>query len=165
MEQLKQYIQLCWFKGEIDEMPESMPLFRKALIFYTVIAIFLQINIKGFIEAFIEVGIEIIMTCFFVAILLHFAKEKQLFWRVLTAYFVCQDFILIFGVPLLMWVTISDDTWAYYTLGIIMLWAISVFSYINNQLVSSGSFVSTMLAVTYFTVVYGGGFLLLLVLL
>ena len=64
-----------------------------------------------------------------------------------------------------MWVTISDDTWAYYTLGIIMLWAISVFSYINNQLISSGSFVSTMLAVTFFTVVYGGGFLILLVLL
>jgi len=163
MEQLKEYISLCWLKGDLDEMPESMPLFRNALIFYTVVAVFLQINVKGFIEAFIEVGIEIVLTFLFVSILLFFTKAMDQFWRVLTAYFICQDFILIFSVPLLIWVTISEDAWAYYTLSIIMIWVISVFAYINNQIITSGSFVSTMLSLGYFVTVYGGGFLLLLV--
>lgn len=164
MEQLKEYISLCWFKGDFDEMPESMSLFRNALIFYTVVAVFLQINaIGGFIEAFILVGFEIVLTFMFVSILLYFAKAMDQFWRVQTLYFICQDFILIFSVPLLIWVTITENAWAYYTLAIVVVWAIAVFAYINNQIINSGSFVSTMLSLAYFVTVYGGGFLLLLV--
>ena len=129
------------------------------------IAIFLQINIKGFIEALIEVGIEIILIVVFVAILVRFAKEKEQFWRTLTAYFVCQDFIFIFGVPILMWVTITDSAWAYYILAAVVLWMVAVFAHINNQLTDSGLFVSTLLSLAFFVSVYGVGFLILLVLL
>lgn len=164
MEQIKEYISLCWLKGDLDEMSESIPTFRNALIFYTVVAVFLQINaIGGFIEAFILVGFEIVLTFAFILAFLYFTKAMDQFWHVLTAYFICQDFILIFSVPLLIWVTISENAWAYYTLAIVMLWAVAVFAYINNQITTSGSFVSAMLSLAFFVTVYGGGFLLLLV--
>lgn len=164
MEQIKEYISLCWLQGDLDEMSESIPIFRNALIFYAVVAVFLQINaIGGFIEAFILVGFEIVLTFIFILALLYFTKAMDQFWRVLTAYFICQDFILIFSVPLLIWVTISENAWAYYTLALVMLWAVAAFAYINNQIITSGSFVSTMLSLAYFVTVYGGGFLLLLI--
>jgi len=162
IEELKEYLSLCKFRGDIEDMPESMPLFRQALICYSIIGVFLQINIKGPIEAFFELGIEIILTFLFVAVLLYTVKAMNLYWRVLTAYFVCQDFISIIGVPILMWVTISDEVWSYYILGVVILWVMAVIAYINSQISDFGSFFSAVLSLAYFVSVYGGGFFLLL---
>ena len=33
IEELKEYIPLCWFKGDFEEMPESMSFFSKSFGF------------------------------------------------------------------------------------------------------------------------------------
>ncbi len=162
MEHLKQYISLCWFKGSLDETPESIPLLKKALIFYVVGGIFVITNMTGFIEAIIEVFIEIFLIFAFVAIVLFFTKDLTQYWKVLTSFFICQDFISIFALPLLIWVTVTDDSLAYYLLGAVMLWGVAIIAYINNQIISLGSFPSFLLSLTFFLGVYGGGFILML---
>jgi hypothetical protein len=162
MEHLKQYISLCWFKGDLDEMPESIPLLKKALIFYVLGGVFVITNMTGFIEAIIEVFLEVFLIFAFVAIVLFFIKDMKQYWKVLTSFFICQDFISIFALPLLIWVTVTDDSWAYYSLAAVMLWGVAIITYINNQIVSLGSFPSFLLSLTFFLGVYGGGFILML---
>jgi len=162
MEHLKQYISLCWFKGDLDEMPESIPLLKKALIFYVLGGVFVITNMTGFIEAIIEVFLEVFLIFAFVAIVLFFIKDMKQYWKVLTSFFICQDFISIFALPLLIWVTVTDDSWAYYSLAAVMLWGVAIITYINNQIVSLGSFPSFPLSLTFFLGVYGGGFILML---
>lgn len=162
MEQLKQYISLCWFKGSLDEMPESMPLFRNALIFYTVVGIFVITNMTGFIEAVIEVFLEIFLIFLFLAIVLFFTKDLKRYWKVMTSYLITQGFISIFALPLLIWATVTEESWAYYCLAVVMLWGVAIIAYINNQVISLGAFPSFLLSLTFYLGVYGGAFVLML---
>ncbi len=162
MEHLKQYISLCWFKGSLEELPESMPLLYRALIFYVTIGIFVITNMTGFIEAIIQVFIKVVLILLFISIVLFFTKGMKQYLKVLTSYLVCQDLISIFALPLLIWVTVTDDSLAYYSLSAVMLWAVAIIAYINNQIISLGSFPSFLLSLTFFLSVYGGSFVLLL---
>ncbi len=162
MEHLKQYISLCWFKGSLDETPESIPLLRKALFFYAAAGIFVITNMTGFVEAIIQVFLKLVLIFLFVAIVLFFTKDWKNYWKILTSYFICQDFISIFALPLLIWVTVTDDSWAYSSLAAVMLWGVAIITYINNQIISLGYFPSFLLSLTFYLGVYGGSFILML---
>jgi len=163
MDSLRQYLRLCWLKGDLAEMPQSLPLFRNAIIFFFVTGILIQANISDPVEAFFETCIQTILNLVFIALLLCLKKSFHLYVRTATAFLISADFIYVFGIPVMLWFTLVGDEVVIYLFGLLLLWWLFIITYIIRQALSYGFFASTMLAFFYIIIVYLGTFAMLVV--
>ena len=159
IEILRQYLPLCWFKHNPLELTRSMSFFKQNLLFYFIVEYFMQANMTDDpFESFIEVSIETLLTLMFIGFILHLNKTLYAFIQVTTAILVCANIVSLFVIPVLIWLTVSEDILSYYSLGLLFIWEFTVVAYIFRKIMAINIAASLVLSVIYFTVTYLGAF-------
>ncbi len=161
MDVLKQYLPLCWLKNNPLTLPRSVDFFKQNLLFYFVAEYFMQANMTDDpIESFTEVSLETFLTLFFIGIMLFFNRTLYAYVQVTTAIIFCANIIGLFVVPVLIWLTVSEDPLSYYFLSLLLFWDYAVVTYIIKQVLAINLFASLILALFYFIATYFGAFAL-----
>jgi len=143
---LKDYIQLCWFKGEPHDLPVDRKFLWINISLYLLFGLFIQANISDPIEAFLQVFLEILITLIFMSVIV--LKKDEGFYnfeRFLTAILVCENFIYVLGLPFLVF------------------WSLAIIAYLLKELFEFSWQISTSLSILYFLLTYLGSLGLLLV--
>ena len=109
-------------------------------------------------ESFMEVSIETLLTLMFIGFILHLNKTLYAFIQVTTAILVCANIVSLFVIPVLIWLTVSEDILSYYSLGLLFIWEFTVVAYIFRKIMAINIAASLVLSVIYFTVTYLGAF-------
>jgi hypothetical protein len=156
---IKQYLPLCWFKHNPLELTRSTSFFRQNLIFYYLVEYFMQANMTDDpFESFYEVSFEVILTLLFIGILLFFNKTLYAFIQVSTALMLCANVVSLFIVPVMIWLTVSDDPLSYYITFSLILWDYALVTYIIKKVVDINILASMALSLLYFITTYFGAF-------
>lgn len=162
MEILKQYMRLAWFQGNPLELPRSVSFFQKNIWFYILVELFIQINITDPFEATLEVAIETSLTLGFVALLLLYKKALAGYIPAVTSFLVCENIVAAFGLPVVVWLTTTDDLISYILLLGLILWDVAMITYLIKRILVTNSLFAFLLSTTYFLCTYVGAFLIMM---
>jgi hypothetical protein len=161
MDVLRQYLPLCWLKNNPLELPRSVDFFKQNLLFYFVIEYFMQANMTDDpIESFTEVSIQTLLTLLFIGVMLFFNRTLYAYVQVTTAIIFCANIVALFIIPVLIWLTVSEDPLSYYFLTLLLFWDYVLVTYIIKQVLSVNLFASMVLSLSYFTATYFSAFAL-----
>ncbi|MGZ8157402.1 MAG: hypothetical protein ACXWT1_01370 [Methylobacter sp.] len=161
MDVLKQYLPLCWLRNNPLELPRSIDFFKQNLVFYFVAEYLMQANMTDDpIESFTEVSIETLLTLIFIGVMLFINKTLYAYIQVTTAIIFCANLIGLFVIPVLIWLTITEEPLSYYFLSLLLFWDYAVVTHIIRQVLSINILASAVLALVYFIVTYFGAFAL-----
>ncbi len=109
-------------------------------------------------ESFTEVSIEILITLMFIGFILHLNKTLYAYIQVTTAILFCANIVSLFVIPILIWLTVTEDLLSYYSLGMLFIWEFTLIAYIFRKVISINIAASLALSALYFTVAYLGAF-------
>jgi hypothetical protein len=161
IEILRQYLPLCWFKHNPLKLTRSMSFFKENLLFYFIVEYFMQTNMTDDpFESFTEVTIQTLLTLLFIGFILRLNKTLYAYIQVTTSILVCANIISIFVIPVLIWLTVTEDILSYYCLALLFIWEFTVISYIFRKSLAINTAASLALSVFYFTATYLGAFAL-----
>jgi hypothetical protein len=161
MDILKQYLSLCWLRGNPLELPRSVYFFKQNLLFYFVVEYFMQANMTDDpIESFTEVSVQTLLTLIFIGVMLFFNRTLYAYVQVTTAIIFCANFIGLFVVPVVIWLTVSEEPLSYYFFSLLLFWDYAVVTNIIRQVLSINVFASMVLSLFYFIATYFGAFAL-----
>ncbi|MDP1664919.1 MAG: hypothetical protein Q8L79_07300 [Methylobacter sp.] len=161
MDVLKQYLPLCWLQNNPLELPRSVDFFKQNLLFYFVVEYFMQANMTDDpIESFTEVGIQTLLTLMFIGVMLFLNRTLYAYVQVATAVIFCANIVALLIVPVLVWLTVSEDPLSYYFLALLLFWVYVVVAHIIKQVLSINLFAGLVLSLFYFTTTYFGAFAL-----
>lgn len=136
-----------------------MSFFKQNLLFYFIVEYFMQANMTDDpFESFTEVTIETLLTLIFIGLILYLNKTLYAYIQVTTAILVCANIVSLFVIPVLIWLTVSEDILSYYSLGLLFLWEFTLIAYIFRKILSVNLAASLVLSVLYFTLTYLGAF-------
>ncbi|MEC4749519.1 hypothetical protein [Methylomicrobium sp. Wu6] len=156
---IRQYLPLCWFRHNPLELTRSASFFKQNLIFYYLIEYFLQANMTDDpFESFYEVTIETGLTLLFIGLMMFFNKTLYGFVQVTTAMMLCANVVALFIIPVMIWLTVSDDPFSYYILFALIFWDFTLVAYIFKKVIEINIFASVILALLYFITTYLGAF-------
>jgi hypothetical protein len=110
------------------------------------------------IESFYEVSFETLLTLLFIGVLLFFNKTLYAFIQVSTALILCANVVSLFIVPVMIWLTVSDDPLSYYITFSLILWDYALVTYIIKKVVDINILASMALSFLYFVTTYFGAF-------
>lgn len=158
MEFLKQYLPICWFNQDPLDLPASTSFFKKNLVFYYFVELFMQMNMIEWHEALMEVTLETGFTLFFVALVLFLNKSFHNYVQVATAVLVCENIVAVLGVPTVVWLTVTENIVSYYFFGLLILWDIAIITYILKKMLAINFSASLAVSCVYFIVTYGGAY-------
>jgi hypothetical protein len=161
---IKQYFPLCFFKTDPLDLTSSVTFFKQNLWFYFIVELFIQANMIDPTEAFFEVIIETSLTLGFVGIILFLNKTTHLYIQIATAVLFCENVIALFGVPVVIWLTVSEDILSYYTFGLLVLWDFALITYIIQKVMGINIAASLSISFFYFMMTYAGAYALTLLL-
>lgn len=152
---------LCWFGKNVYQLDDSIPFLRQNIIFFFVVEFFAQANMTDDpFESFIEVSLEILLSLLFVEFMLLLNKTVYAFVRVATALLFSANVVASFIVPVLVWLTLSENILSYYTVGILLFWNYLLVTNILKQVLSINIPASIVLSLFYFSFAYYGAFAL-----
>lgn len=156
---IKQYLPLCWFQHNPLELTRSTSFFKQNLIFYFLVEYFMQANMTDDpLESFYEVSFETLLTLIFIGVLLFFNKTLYAFVQVSTSLMLCANVVSLFIVPVMIWLTVSDDPLSYYITFSLILWDYALVTYIIKRVVDINVLASMALSFLYFVTTYFGAF-------
>ncbi len=110
------------------------------------------------IESFYEVGIQILLTLLFIGIMMFFNKTLYAYVQVTTSLTLCANVVSLFIVPVIIWLTVSDDPLSYYITLLLVLWDAALVTYIIKKVVDINIMASMLLSLLYFISTYLGAF-------
>jgi hypothetical protein len=156
---IRQYLPLCWFRHNPLELTRSASFFRQNLIFYFLVQYFLQANMTDDpFESFYEVMLETALTLLFIGLMMFFNKTLYGFLQVATAMMLCANVVALFIIPVMIWVTVSEDPLSYYLLFALIFWDFALVTYIFKKVIEVNILASIILALLYFITTYLGAF-------
>jgi hypothetical protein len=159
MDNLKHYLLLCQFKLNPLELVRSVSFFKQNLLFYFIIEFFLQANMTDDpFESFAEVSYETFLTLLFIAVMLALNKALYAFIQVATAILFCENVVAVAIVPVLVWLTMTEDLLSYYLLGLLLFWNFALVTYIIKKVLAINTPASAVLSLFYFASTYFGAF-------
>jgi hypothetical protein len=159
MNTAKQYLCLCWFDVSPLNLIKSTGFFKLNLLFYGVVQYLLQANMTDDpFESFFEVAFELILTLIFFGIALFFDKRLYAYIQVTTAVVFCANVLSLFVIPVIVWLTVTDEPLSYYMMSILILWFYALITYIIKSALTIDLLASSALSLFYFIVVYLGAF-------
>ena len=157
LDTVKRYLRLCWFDTNPLDFVESKDFLKINVVFFAVVQYFLQTNMTDDpFESFLEVAFELLLTFAFVAVMLFFDKMIDAYIQLVTAILFCTNVLSIFFVPVMVWLTVTDDPLSYYVIGVLVLWFYALISYIIKAALAIDLLASLALSLLYFIVVYLG---------
>jgi hypothetical protein len=80
--------------------------------------------------------------------------------QVTTAIIFCANIVGLFLVPVLIWLTVSEDALSYYLFAMLLFWDYALVTHIIRQVLSINIFASLILALFYFIATYFTAFAL-----
>lgn len=160
IEALKAYLPLCWFKNNPLQLPKSVSFFQKNLIFYFVVEFFTQANMIPPWEAFSEVCTETLLTLFFVFVVLSLNRTLHNYIQVMTAILISENVVAIFGVPVIVWLTVTHHWLSYTLLFILIAWDFALVTYIMKKVLAIDWLASFIVSFFYFIATYGLAYVL-----
>jgi hypothetical protein len=158
MDNIRQYLALCWVGVSPLELPRSPRFFQQNLIFYFTVTFFIQFNMSDDIEAIFEVILETLLTLGFIATVLLLNRSFHSFIQVGSAVLFCQNVIALMLVPVVFWVTVAEDTPSYLVLSLFILWAMILIGHIFKQVLQVNRPASLVVSLFYFLIAYGGAY-------
>lgn len=157
LDTVKRYLHLCWFDTNPLDFVESKDFLKINVVFFAVVQYFLQTNMTDDpFESFLEVAFELLLNFAFVAVMLFFDKMIDAYIQIVTAILFCTNVLSIFFVPVMVWLTVTDDPLSYYVIGVLVLWFYALISYIIKAALAIDLLASLALSLLYFIVVYLG---------
>ncbi len=158
MNTFKTFLPLCWLKTNPLDLPKASLFLKQNLMFYFVVELFIQANMIDPSEAVFEVIIETALTLAFVAVILFLNKTMHLYVQIATAVLFCENVIAFFGVPVVVWLTVTEDSLSYYLLGLLVLWDFILITYIVKKVLSINTAASLAISFFYFAMTYAGAY-------
>jgi hypothetical protein len=107
-------------------------------------------------ESFFEVISELLLTFLFVAVMLFFDKMMHIYVQVTTAILFCTNVLSVFVVPVIVWITVTEDPLSYYVMSILVLWFYALITHVIKVSLAINLIASLALSLLYFIVVYLG---------
>jgi hypothetical protein len=161
MDTLKHYLPLCWFTLNPLELIRSISFFKNNLIFYFIVEFFLQANMTDDpIESFYEVSFETLLTLLFIWVMLGLNRSLYGFIQVTAAVVFCSNVVSFFIIPVLVWLTISENTISYYLVGILLAWDYALTTYIFKRVLVLNIPASAVISLIYAGFTYFGAYTL-----
>lgn len=109
-------------------------------------------------ESFYEVTIETGLTFLFIGLMMFLNKTLYGFLQVMTAMMLCANVVALFIIPVMIWVTVSEDPVSYYLLFALIFWDFALVTYIFKKVIEVNILASIILALLYFITTYLGAF-------
>ena len=165
MSLLKQYLALCWFKNNPADLHPSESFTWKCVAFYLISGVIVEANISDPADATLEVAMRTIVALLLIAGVLYILHKLTQFKQLLTAIFVCENFIVSLGIlteilEVLLRKTAYEEYPKY--LGVLLvIWYLAIINYILRQLFAFKTRYCIALATVYFLLTYGGPFLVM----
>ncbi len=157
MDALKNYLPLCWFRDNPLELLRLVEFLKHNLIAYFIVEFFVQANLTDDpIESFVEVSLEILFTLLFIGLILHLNKALYAFVQVVTAFLFCSNVVSIFIIPVLVWLTISENVLSYYIVVLLLLWDFALATYLIKRVLTLNLTASIALSTVYTAITYAG---------
>jgi len=161
MDTFSEYLMLCWLSNDPLELPRSTSLFKKSLLIYFIICYLLQANMTDDpVESLYEVGIQVALMLAFIAVMLIINQSLYAYIQVATALLFTADIVAIITVPVMVWLTVSEDPYSYYLFFLLIGWYYAIVAYILKNTLVINAPASLVLALFYFIVTYLGAFAL-----
>jgi hypothetical protein len=159
MDILKEYLAVCWLSNDPLELPRSEGLLKKSLLIYFIIGYLLQANmIDDPFESFYEISFQVILMMSFIAVMLTLNNSLYVYVQVSTAFIFSANIVSVFVVPVMVWLTVSEDLYSYYLLFVLLAWYFAIVTYIVKYTLVINVAASMVLALLYFIVTYLGAF-------
>ena len=160
---LKQYLWLCWFKNNPIDLHPSSSFLWKNIIFYMISGAIVEGLISDPADGTLEVMMRVIVALSLLSSLVFLLKKRHLFIQLLTAVFVCENFIVTLGILTeIMDIFIRNTEYDYLSTAfgvVLVFWYMAIISYILRGLLTFTMRSSIGLALLYFCLTYGGPFL------
>ncbi len=157
MEAIKQYLRLCWFDVNPLVLEESTGFLKLNLLFFALVQFFLQANMTDDpYESFFEIIFEISLSLIFVGVMLFFDKRLYAYVQVTTAIFFCTNALSIFFIPVIVWLTVTDEPLSYYLMSLLIIWFYALITQIIRLALTIDLLASSALSLLYIIVVYLG---------
>jgi hypothetical protein len=157
LDTVKRYLRLCWFDTNPLDFVESTDFLKINVVFFAVVQYFLQTNMTDDpFESFFEVSFELLFTFAFVAVMLFFDKMLNAYLQLTTAILFCTNVLSVFFVPIMVWLTVTEDPLSYYVMVVLVLWFYALITYIIKAALAIDLLASLALSLLYFIVVYMG---------
>ncbi len=157
MEAIKQYLRLCWFDVNPLVLEESTGFLKLNLLFFALVQFFLQANMTDDpYESFFEIIFEISLSLIFVGVMLFFDKRLYAYVQVTTAIFFCTNVLSVFFIPVIVWLTVTDEPLSYYLMSLLIIWFYALITQIIRLALTIDLLASSALSLLYIIVVYLG---------
>lgn len=153
----KHYLRLCWFDVSPLDLVKSSGFLKLNIVVFEVVQYFLQSNLTDDpFESFFEVILELLLTFMFVGVMLFFDKRLYAYVQVMTAILFCTNVLSAFVVPVMVWLTVSDEPLSYYVMSILVVWFYALITHIIKAALGVNLLASLALSMLYLTVAYLG---------
>jgi hypothetical protein len=157
LDTVKRYFRLCWFDANPLDLIESVNFLKLNVFVFGVAQYFLQTNMTDDpFESFFEVIFELLLTLLFVAVMLFLDKMMDIYVQVTTAILFCTNVLSVFVVPVMVWLTVTEDLLSYYVMSVLLLWFYALITHIIRVSLAINLIASLALSLLYFIVVYLG---------
>jgi hypothetical protein len=161
MDTIREYLALCWLNNDPLELPRSVGFFKKSLLIYFVIGYLLQANmIDDPIESLYEISLQTVLMLAFIGIMLFLNKTLYAYIQVTTAFMFSANLISAFVIPVMVWLTVSEDIYSYYLFFLLLAWYYAIVSYIIKCTLLINIPASMVLALLYFIATFLSAFAL-----
>lgn len=111
-------------------------------------------------ESLYEVSIQVALMLAFIGGMLALNQTLYVFVQVATAFIFTANIVAIFIVPVMVWLTVSEDPYSYYLCFLLITWYYAIVAYILKHAMVINIPASLVLALFYFIVTYLGAFAL-----
>lgn len=165
MKLLLQYLLLCFFEKNPNDFDPPKSFVWKCIIFYFLSGFIVEANISDPADGSLEVAMRAIVAVVLITGIVLLLKLWPRFIQLLTAIFVCENFIMTLGIGteildhFLQRTEYEYISW--YLGGALILWYLAILAYIMRRMFDYNNAASIILAFGYFSLTYGGPFLLM----
>ena len=154
---IKKYLPLCWFDTNPLDLEKSSQFLKLNGVFFWIVQYFLQTNMTDDpVESFFEVSYELVLLFVFMGVMLFFDKMLYAYVQLTSAVLFCTNVLSIFFIPVMVWLTVTEEPLSYYAMTIWALWFYSVIAVMFKTALAINTIASLALSLLYFTVVYLG---------
>lgn len=161
MDTIREYLALCWLNNDPLELPRSVGLFKKNLLIYFVVGYLLQANmIDDPVESLYEISLQTVLMLAFIGIMLALNKTLYAYIQITTAFMLSANLISAFVIPVMVWLTVSEDIYSYYLFFLLLAWYYAIVTYIIKCTLLINVPASMVLALFYFIATFLSAFAL-----
>jgi len=161
----KLFVSFCFFRNQPEDLPEAngIALFKTNVYLYLAVWLVALSTLEDLVAAILQTGIGLATTLSYIGLVLLASRRLRLFLRTATAVIGVQTLFVIVSFPCMVWLQVSEPgeiLYPFYGLVLFGIWLLAVIAYLLKMSVSTSKMSSSLMAVGYFTAIFGSAFAL-----